>query len=232
MEETSRELPVRSAPTLDERCGLPKGYAAHHARGEDACAACKRAMAEKRRAFASRHPDAVRDSKRRYASAHSEEIVAKVRAWREQNPEKTRAMRQRYYEKNRERLNAERLRDYYANKEVWRERARKAYRTSDAAREKVRRRRALKLGRQVAPYTTRDILDRWGSNCYLCLGPIDLQAARRVGAEGWEGGLHLDHAVPLSRGGLDTVDNVRPAHGLCDILKGAKTPEEFWDVLS
>jgi len=52
--------------------------------------------------------------------------------------------------------------------------------------------------------------------------PIDLNAPRRVGIEGWELGLHLDHVIPLSKGGYDTIDNIRPTHGICNIRKGAR----------
>jgi 5-methylcytosine-specific restriction endonuclease McrA len=33
--------------------------------------------------------------------------------------------------------------------------------------------------------------------------------------------LHIDHVYPLSKGGLDTLENVRPSHGKCNIVKWA-----------
>jgi 5-methylcytosine-specific restriction endonuclease McrA len=39
-------------------------------------------------------------------------------------------------------------------------------------------------------------------------------------------GLTLDHVIPLSKGGTDTMDNLRPAHWLCNIKKSNKLPEE------
>ena len=47
----------------------------------------------------------------------------------------------------------------------------------------------------------------------------ELGEVRKVGVEGWEQGLHLDHVVALAKGGNDTLTNVKPSHGLCNIKK-------------
>jgi|ERR1035437_3573496 5-methylcytosine-specific restriction endonuclease McrA len=39
--------------------------------------------------------------------------------------------------------------------------------------------------------------------------------------------LHLDHKMPLSRGGAHTIDNLVPSCATCNLRKGTKTPEEF-----
>jgi len=52
--------------------------------------------------------------------------------------------------------------------------------------------------------------------------PIDLSAPRQCGKPGWDNGLHIDHLYPLSKGGSDNLDNVRPAHGRCNVIKSAK----------
>ena len=39
--------------------------------------------------------------------------------------------------------------------------------------------------------------------------------------------LHVDHIIPLSRGGQDTWDNICASCDKCNMSKGAKTPEEF-----
>jgi 5-methylcytosine-specific restriction endonuclease McrA len=70
-------------------------------------------------------------------------------------------------------------------------------------------------------YSDKDVLETYGLDCHICQIPIDLSAPRQVGKQGWEKGLHIDHVYPLSRGGLDTLENVRPAHGKCNIIKWA-----------
>lgn len=81
-------------------------------------------------------------------------------------------------------------------------------------------RRARKMNLASERYTLQQVFDKWGIDCHLCQKPIDLTAPRRVGRKGWENGLHIDHLISLSNGGSDALDNVRPAHGYCNIKKG------------
>jgi 5-methylcytosine-specific restriction endonuclease McrA len=70
-------------------------------------------------------------------------------------------------------------------------------------------------------YSEKDVLEVYGLDCHICQTPVDLNAPRKVGKPGWEKGLHIDHVYPLSKGGLDTLENVRPSHGKCNIIKWA-----------
>jgi hypothetical protein len=63
------------------------------------------------------------------------------------------------------------------------------------------------------------VIETYGTDCHLCGGAIDLSAPRTAGKPGWEKSLHIDHVIPLSRGGDDTLENVRPSHGKCNIRK-------------
>lgn len=55
----------------------------------------------------------------------------------------------------------------------------------------------------------RAVLARDGMVCGLCGGPIYDRS-----------GLHIDHVLPVSRGGRTNVDNLQPAHACCNISKG------------
>ena len=85
-----------------------------------------------------------------------------------------------------------------------------------------RQRRARKRNALSEPYTITDVLDRYGTNCHICKLEINLKAERRPGRKGWENGLHIDHLIEISKGGADTLDNVRPAHGLCNLQRNGK----------
>ena len=82
--------------------------------------------------------------------------------------------------------------------------------------------REVKDGAIQIPFSTQEVLDKYGSICHICSLEIDLNAPRRVGIEGWEEGLQIDHVVPISKYGDDILSNVRPSHGKCNIRKGAK----------
>lgn len=83
-----------------------------------------------------------------------------------------------------------------------------------------RKRRALKASNGFEKYQESQVLDIYGTNCYLCDMPIDLNAPRKVGVAGWKTGLHIEHFVAIANGGPDTLDNVRPSHGWCNLSKG------------
>jgi len=59
-----------------------------------------------------------------------------------------------------------------------------------------------------------EIVERDLGVCHICGEGVDLSLPRtsRMGAT-------LDHVVPIARGGLDSVDNVRLAHWICNIRK-------------
>lgn len=74
-------------------------------------------------------------------------------------------------------------------------------------------------------YAVAEILETYGINCYICGKGINLDAPKRAGSgEGWEQGLHIDHLVPLSKGGNDSLSNVRPTHAQCNLRKHASLP--------
>jgi 5-methylcytosine-specific restriction endonuclease McrA len=45
-------------------------------------------------------------------------------------------------------------------------------------------------------------------------------------------GLHVDHKVPISRGGTNDMSNLVLACSSCNLSKGARTPEEWGGVVS
>ena len=83
------------------------------------------------------------------------------------------------------------------------ERTRQLRRKSEATR------RARKLGQFV------EVVD----------SDVGLRAHDRICGncnEKIEGQFHVDHIVPLSKGGLHSYANVQPAHPLCNIRKGSR----------
>jgi 5-methylcytosine-specific restriction endonuclease McrA len=96
-------------------------------------------------------------------------------------------------------------------------RARNIDKVREREREKNRRRRAS----SSKPYNELQVIATYGGNCYLCGLEIDFLSPRKCGNQGWESGFHVDHLIPLSKGGSDTLDNVRPAHAVCNLQKAS-----------
>jgi 5-methylcytosine-specific restriction endonuclease McrA len=59
------------------------------------------------------------------------------------------------------------------------------------------------------------LIERDGVICHLCQQPVDPALPRndRMGAT-------IDHVIPLSKGGVDELDNLKLAHWICNIRKG------------
>lgn len=96
-------------------------------------------------------------------------------------------------------------------------RAKNINKVRERERQKNRRRRSI----ESIAYNELQVIASYGGNCYICGVAIDFLAPRKCGLDGWEQGLHIDHLVPIAKGGSDTLENVRPAHGLCNLRKWA-----------
>jgi 5-methylcytosine-specific restriction endonuclease McrA len=62
-----------------------------------------------------------------------------------------------------------------------------------------------------------NLIREYGANCHICNEPIDLELPRTSRM-----GLTVDHVIPLSKGGSDELDNLRPAHWICNNRKSDK----------
>ena len=212
-----------TTPCVD--CGKPR-----HAERSPRCQVCRDLhIKEKRRLWAAVNPDVgikwrannhgkVREYKRRWAdsnkenqrerssrwaSANPQKVIDKSRLWRARNPEKVRdTQRRRWAEK--------------------RDECRKAFRkwcldNPVKARARTDRRRARKLSAFVANVTASDIarlMAQQRGRCPYCLRSI-------------RDGYHVDHYVPLAKGGTHEPSNVQLLCPACNMSKGAKLPEVF-----
>lgn len=83
-------------------------------------------------------------------------------------------------------------------------------------RRKNRRRRTLLSRVGIGNYTLAEIAERDSYLCSCCSKPVDMTLS---GLDTW--GPTIDHIKPVSKGGLDTRDNVALAHRTCNTKKSA-----------
>lgn len=127
--------------------------------------------------------------------------LARVKTYRKAHPEKTRAQYQRWSLKN-----PEKKKDNYRK---W------CKANPEKLRANAHRRRALKLSSEASPVPFDEVtqLKRQKHRCYYCGCKLDKY--------------HIDHVIPLSRGGSDHPDNKVLACPSCNLSKGAKLPSEW-----
>lgn len=93
-----------------------------------------------------------------------------------------------------------------------------AYEKSRKAKAQLQQRERNKR-RVEGPVGRAMLYERDGGKCYLCEQDVTLEA------------MHLDHVLPLSRGGSHTADNLRVACGRCNTSKGSLTLSEYLATL-
>jgi 5-methylcytosine-specific restriction endonuclease McrA len=144
---------------------------------------------------------------KQYQANHEKNAQRKLK-YRRDNPEKVSQIDRKYRENNREKV--------IQAKKKW------AQNNPERLKEAARKRETLKRLNGQSPYSEAEVLSLHGPNCHICNQPIDLDAPRQCGLPGWELGLQMDHVISISKGGPDTLENVKPAHGLCNSRKGSK----------
>ena len=206
-------------PTSDPRCGEDRGYQAHRVRGEFACIPCKDAHSLARILFREARPDHVKSVRMEWESANNERRKRYHLERHKANREKERA-----YAKEYRRLNPEKYLEATRRWAILHQPHLKEYknRNRDLYNRASARRTARERGVGHSPYSEVQVLSLYGQDCYLCGEPVDLTAPRSAGKKGWELGLHIEHVVALINGGHDNLENVRPSHGKCNLLKGRK----------
>lgn len=138
------------------------------------------------------------------------------------NREKNTAQAREYHhlKKNNPEYKARRAEWQRNNKKKYQQWNRDGYRRNpEQVLRRNHKRRALMKGNGSEPYTTAQVLEEYGAVCYLCEEPIDLTLPRKIGTQGWGWGLHLDHVIPITKGGKDCLENVAPTHAICNLSK-------------
>ena len=146
---------------------------------------------------------------RRYRTAHREEDRARSAAWAKAHPEEFRARYSRWHAANPDRDRARSAAWRAAHVDELRSHDRKFYALARGAHlcthEDCLAVEASALAWRIHPHV-----------CYLCGVPV------QPGAN-----LHMDHVLPIKRGGLHCADNIRPACASCNLTKRNRTAEEF-----
>ena len=198
----------------------------------------REAVLESRRNYKAKNKEKVRASDKEYRRKNSD----KIKEYREKNKEKAKEYDREYYEKNKEsitkrckeyyinnkqvkkeyaernrdKINAKRREYYFNNKNLFREKQREYRKTEKGKivhKNSINKRRAkIRVGR----VRTEDLqlLIKNSKTCYWCNTKLNND-------------YHIDHYIPLSKGGIHTIDNIVISCPDCNLEKNIKDPYQF-----
>lgn len=145
-------------------------------------------------------PERQRAYAREWLRRNPEKAREAVRRWNKSHPEQRRAAKRLYYARHSEQHNAIMAAYHKAHPEVRRAKG-NAYRA-----------RAREAEGQFTSAQWVALVEQYQNKCAYC---------------GADGPLEIDHRIPLSRGGTNSIDNILPACGRCNRRKHRRTDSEF-----
>lgn len=162
---------------------------------------------------------------KKYYEANKEKFKARAKAWKQENPERVKQIRQKYLkehaEENREyqrRWAADYRRNNPLNHRRWKTSPEKLKQWRKANPEKYRnqklRRRSREKGTGQYLVSSKDIKRLLDKPCIYCGEPSK----------------HIDHIIPVSRGGEHRVGNLAPACARCNLTKSDRYVMEWRKV--
>ena len=163
---------------------------------------CKECCSEYEREWRKKNAERQKQYFKQYADNNREKRREISLRWQRNNRDKVRASNKKWRDVNPEKVKEKNLRWERNNK--------------DKRQAITRRYRALKRGTSVGDVPMlSEQLDRQGGMCANC----------RVKGAGMK--FHLDHVVPVSKGGPHTADNVEALCERCNLKKADKSPERW-----
>lgn len=180
---------------------------------------CRVCVREYARQWRNTNRDAYNAYFKSYYQQHKDEHAEDTSRWYRANKSKVRAAGRRRYAVNPDPLKEKRQRQYWAKPDRERANARRWRKANPIAhRAHEAHRRALKLhsNGKYTPADVQRLLETQAGLCHWCQSLLDVY--------------HVDHVVPLSRGGSNSAENIALACPSCNLRKKDKTPEE-WQAL-
>ncbi|MGE3549755.1 MAG: HNH endonuclease [Geobacter sp.] len=143
-------------------------------------------------------------SKRKYEK-NKEAIMAKRKERENTDPEKYVQYRAKYYQDNKERVDEV--------KKKWSARNKDKLRYHGRLHAQKRRQLARENGGELSKDIVPRLMELQRGKCRACGKPL-------------KNDYHIDHIIPLARGGQNTDNNCQLLHSKCNLSKGARDPYE------
>jgi 5-methylcytosine-specific restriction endonuclease McrA len=137
-----------------------------------------------------------------------EKKIKRRKEWYEETREQILTRTKEKYEKNKDKI-LKRSREYYQKTKEKYKSTRRKWEENNRAKRKLMtaKRKVLKLKNGLFKISEKEIDRLLSKKCYLC-GEKDSE--------------HIDHIIPLSKGGSHSIGNLLGACSACNLSKGAK----------
>lgn len=173
------------------------------------CRSCKSTKAKQSR---ERNSERIKTYAYNYNRNMPQKVKDKKRArdkkWYEKNKERIAKATRKRYEKNRDEILRKGRERYQRNKQRLKGVRKKWEQNNKAVRREITtRRRTRKLNNGIFKVTNKELNKMLNSLCYIC------QEAKCE---------HIDHIIPISKGGTHSIGNLAPSCKSCNLRKGAK----------
>lgn len=188
---------------------------------------CKECSKSELNNYRKNNREKVRSKEREYYNKTKKKRLESHKKYREKNKDKIYAVSRKWYSENKDIVSENRKIWYQENKELMKERRRQWYlQNKDKAYLRVLKRRSLKHSVAFAGVKRKDLLDRDNWTCQIC--GVRVHDRNEGGNENrhlWddERKAHLDHVIPISKGGDSTPQNMQVLCRTCNLSKSDKT---------
>lgn len=186
---------------------------------------CKKCVSERRKQYSKDNKEKIAEYQKRYRKENKEKIADQTRQWHEENKERTIERMRRWREKNKEKVVEygrewrEQNKSHISQKtKLWkRENKDKVYAS-------ILKRRSNKNFVKFTPVQRTELLERDNWSCQCCGKKVHDDNKND------ENKAHIDHIIPISKGGDSTPENLRVLCRTCNLSKRNKTEIEIDDV--
>lgn len=182
------------------------------------CSPCKECISKANKEYSKKNPEKVATNKKKWQQTNREKVYRSTRNWMKNNPEHVEAYYQQYYQEHKLKYR-ERNRKWQQNNPEKSKEYDRRYREKHPLQV-----RAKFAKRRNAPgsHTRDDILIQYKSQkgkCWWCGKKVKLEKC------------HVDHRIPINRGGSNNPNNIVISCPHCNMSRGDKLPHEWGDRL-
>ena len=172
---------------------------------------------QSKKEYREKNIDTIRVKKKEYRNNNKEKISKRDKEYRDRNIEEIKKNKKIYYEANKEHVLLKNKEYQKKNRLRINKYLLEYFKTEIGSASKLNTRHKRRAIIKDGDATTQQLKELYSTvkNCYWCNTKLNKKNT------------HLDHFIPLSKGGLHTIDNLVLSCSCCNLKKSNKDPYQF-----